>query len=87
MKTPSFWYAKKSFISSILLPLSYFWLLLSFFRNTFKKKYFFKIPIICVGNILAGGGGKTPLVIEICKYYKKKKIFMLYIKHINIKLI
>ena len=74
MKTPSYWYIEKSWISSVLLPLSYFWLLLSFFRNTFKKKYFFKIPIICVGNVLAGGAGKTPLVIEICKYYKKKKI-------------
>ena len=74
MKTPSYWYAKKSWISSILLPLSYFWLLLSFLRNTLKKKYFFNIPIICVGNVLAGGGGKTTLVIEICKYYKKKKL-------------
>ena len=73
MKTPSYWYKEKSSISSALLILSYFWLLLSFLRNIFKKKYFFNIPIICVGNILAGGAGKTPLVIEICKYYKKKK--------------
>ncbi len=74
MNTPSYWYTKATWFSSLLLPLSYIWLLLSMLRRTFKKKYFFNIPILCVGNVLAGGGGKTPLVIEICKYYKKKKI-------------
>ena len=39
-----------------------------------SKKYYFNTPIICVGNVIAGGGGKTPLVIEICKYYKKIKL-------------
>ena len=58
----------------LLHPLTYVWMIISFLRRTFTKRHFFNIPIICVGNAIAGGGGKTPLVIEICKYYKKNKI-------------
>ena len=74
MKTPLHWYQEKSFISLLMQPLSYLWIILSFLRKKLTKKYLFNIPIICVGNVLAGGGGKTPLVIEICKHYKKNKI-------------
>ena len=74
MKTPAYWYQENSFLSSLLHPLSYLWVTLTFFKKSFTRKYFFHKPIICVGNAIAGGGGKTPLVIEICKYYKKNKI-------------
>ena len=58
-------------LSSLLQPLSYLWLILS--QEKPSKKSIILISIICVGNVIAGGGGKTPLVIEICKYYKKNK--------------
>ena len=92
MKTPSHWYKEYSLLSSLLQPLSYLWITLSFLRKTFKKKYYFNTPIICVGNVIAGGGGKTPLVIEICKYYKKNKtnihiIYKAYKTKINNKVI
>lgn len=74
MNTPSYWYKKKTLLADMLLPLSYLWIILSIFKKTITKKSSFNIPIICVGNVIAGGGGKTPLVIEICKYYKKKKV-------------
>ena len=92
MKTPSHWYKEYSLLSSLLHPLSYLWITISFLRKTFKKKYYFNTPIICVGNVIAGGGGKTPLVIEICKYYKKNKtnihiIYKAYKTKINNKVI
>jgi len=76
MITPKFWYKKKTIFSISLLPLSGLWLITSYFRNKLKKKYDFDIPIICIGNAIAGGGGKTPLIIELCKQYKEKKIFL-----------
>ena len=69
IKKPKFWdNKKKTFISYLLLPLSFlyqvfFWInkILNNFRNNKKLK----IPVICVGNIYLGGTGKTPLVREI----------------------
>ena len=83
MKTPS-WFLNKNFISYSLLPLSFLYFVFSklvyFFRLPFKIKS--KRKIICIGNIFAGGIGKTPIVLTIAKKlkipvvmrgYKKKK--------------
>ena len=92
MRTPPHWYKEHSLLSSLLHPLSYLWIVSSYLRKAFKKKHCFNTPIICVGNVIAGGGGKTPLVIEICKYYKKNKtnihiIYKAYKTKINKKVI
>ena len=71
MKTPKFWYKKNTIISKILEPFSKFWLLLCYINDNSNRKVYFKAPIICIGNAIAGGAGKTPLIQEICKEYKK----------------
>ncbi len=71
MKKPLFWDKKKiSFWAIIFLPFSLLYFFLSFF-NKIKKKKYFKIPIICIGNIYLGGTGKTPLCIEIFQIIQK----------------
>ena len=65
MITPKFWYENNSIVSIFLIPLSLLWITSSFILQLLKKKYYFKIPIICIGNAIAGGAGKTPLIIEI----------------------
>ena len=70
IKKPKFWDNKKlSFLAIILIPISLLYLFFSYIDKLKKKKYF-KIPVICVGNIYLGGTGKTPLVIEIFKILK-----------------
>ena len=67
IKKPKFWDKKRlSFWAIILLPFSAIYLFFTFL-NKIKKKKYFKIPIICVGNIYLGGTGKTPVTIEIFK--------------------
>ena len=63
MKTPEFWSNKNSIISILLIPLSFLWQLASILN--IKKKLEFSVPIIKIGNIVAGGAGKTPTVISI----------------------
>lgn len=70
MKTPN-WFLKRTFIAWLLLPLSFIYLLVSrfvFICRRFKQKSA-KIPVICVGGLLAGGVGKTPIVREIAKVF------------------
>ena len=60
---PNFWQTK-NFISFLLFPLT----LITFSFNFLKKfhiKRYFKIKTICVGNLSAGGTGKTSLAIEL----------------------
>ena len=78
MKTPKFWYKDNSILKYILLPLTAIWLLGSFYKKKYKKSKKFKVPVLCVGNIIAGGSGKTPLAMELAKLFLKKK----YIVHI-----
>ena len=70
MRTP-FWFLSKNPIALLLWPVLLFYYLGS------KIVYMFKSigakssrrPIVCIGNILAGGTGKTPIVMEIAKRY------------------
>jgi tetraacyldisaccharide 4'-kinase len=39
--------------------------------RTCKKRYVSKIPVVCIGNITAGGTGKTPLVEKLAQDLKE----------------
>lgn len=83
MKTPS-WFLKRNLLAYCLCPLSGFYLLASKMVFNIRKKheYISRRPIICFGNILSGGVGKTPVVRNIARFldapvvmrgYKKSK--------------
>ena len=74
MKAPNFW-QNKNIISFILIPFSFIYFLLRFFVIFFSSKYKTnKFKIICIGNVVVGGSGKTPIAIEIGKFFKKNNI-------------
>ena len=65
LKTPSFWYPDKetrtAFLGHVLSPLSAAY---SYGQRVYQatkpapaQK---SVPVVCVGNITAGGSGKTP---------------------------
>ena len=64
-------------INKWLLPFSWLYGLIVFFRNKFFDWGFFKreefdIPVICIGNITVGGTGKTPHTEYIVNLLKDK---------------
>ena len=68
LKAPKFWYNKEdTFYSNILYPLSLIFRLGTKLRNLFSTKELSPIPTICIGNIVVGGAGKTPVSMKICK--------------------
>ncbi len=78
MKTPTFW-NKKCLIAYILSPLGWLYHFATFLRIKFKKSYKSELPVICIGNITAGGTGKTPVSIavgEILKQHDKNPFFI-----------
>lgn len=70
MKTPK-WFLKKSLVAYMLTPLSLFYLVGSktVFNIRKKREYVSRRPIICFGNILSGGVGKTPIVRNVAKFF------------------
>ena len=79
---PNFW-RTKNFISLLLFPLT----LITFSINFLKKfnfKNHFKIKTICIGNLSAGGTGKTSLAVELNKLLRSKfKTVFIKKKYLN----
>ncbi len=69
MKTP-WWFMRKTLLALILVPVSWLYYLIGrvvyFLRRI--RAYKSRRPIICIGNILAGGVGKTPIVRCVASY-------------------
>lgn len=69
MKTP-WWFLHKTPLAILLLPVSFiyyfFGRIVYFFRKI--KAYKSRRSIICIGNILAGGVGKTPIVRAVASF-------------------
>lgn len=69
-KTPKFWQTN-NFISCILTPLSWIYIIAHRANLAFQTPKKFNKKIICIGNITAGGAGKTPSAIALCLLLKK----------------
>jgi len=66
MKTPKYWQSNST-ISKILFPLGWLYGLITQLRLRIVKSPKANIPVICVGNITAGGTGKTPVSVSLAK--------------------
>ena len=84
MKTPN-WFLKRNLISYVLYPLSWFYSAGAKVVFALRKRheYVSKRPIICFGNILAGGVGKTPIVRNVAKYFDAPVVMRGYKKSKN----
>jgi tetraacyldisaccharide 4'-kinase len=72
--TPVYWYSdQKSPAYFLLLPFSWLfcflvWLRRSLYRLGILRSRRLAVPVIVVGNITAGGSGKTPLVMWLARF-------------------
>jgi len=73
MKTPGFW-AKRGWRSTLLAPASWLYDAASKWSRGRKPTYRAPVPVICVGNLTAGGAGKTPTVIELLQRLTERGI-------------
>jgi len=74
-KKPKFWDLQKpNVLSLILLPFTLIVRINNFLLNLKKKKSYFNIKTICVGNIYIGGTGKTPSTIKLYDILKNNNL-------------
>ncbi|MBR5598864.1 MAG: tetraacyldisaccharide 4'-kinase [Alphaproteobacteria bacterium] len=78
MRTPSFW-KTNNLTTTLLAPFSQIYGYITQYRIKNTTPYQSSTYVICVGNITAGGVGKTPISIALAKKYKQegKKVFFL----------
>lgn len=62
MKAPGFWYRPPGLAAAALSPLACLWAGVTARRLRRGVPVKAGVPVICVGNLVAGGAGKTPLV-------------------------
>lgn len=78
MKTPAFW-KRKTFLSCVLMPFGWVYGGATWWRIHFSNPWKAPCPVFCVGNLTAGGVGKTPVCLSLVKLLQEmgKKPFIL----------
>lgn len=64
MRAPKFW-ENTGLITFVLKPFSYFWQAAGCLRHLTTKPYQAPMPVLCIGNVVAGGAGKTPVALDL----------------------
>ncbi|MDR1034410.1 MAG: tetraacyldisaccharide 4'-kinase [Holosporales bacterium] len=72
LKSPSFWRNGDSVLVKVLSPLSKVYSFISTVRANSILSEKATAPVICVGNVVVGGAGKTTTVQLICDILKEK---------------
>jgi len=75
LKTPKFWYEPTGLEARALLPIAWLYQIGHRLNQLFKPApYKASIPVICIGNAVAGGSGKTPTAIAVMALIKENNM-------------
>lgn len=66
MRAPEFW-AQGGLLPLLLSPLGLGYGLAGRLRRAMVRPAEVPVPVICVGNLVAGGAGKTPVTLALCQ--------------------
>jgi tetraacyldisaccharide 4'-kinase len=65
---PAFWARPPGLLSELLLPAGTGWEAVGRLRQAFARPYCPPVPVVCVGNLVAGGSGKTPVTLALAMH-------------------
>jgi tetraacyldisaccharide 4'-kinase len=71
MRAPDFWRAPR-LLARLLAPLGALYGASIAFKARYARPFDPGIPVVCVGNLTAGGSGKTPVAIAIAEMLRAK---------------
>jgi tetraacyldisaccharide 4'-kinase len=62
---PAFWGQPPGFLADLLSPVGAACDVAGHLRRIISRSYRAPVPVVCVGNLVAGGAGKTPVVLAL----------------------
>jgi tetraacyldisaccharide 4'-kinase len=65
LDAPDFWYREPGALARVLAPVGRLYGWIAERKRARAEPYRSSLPIICIGNFTAGGGGKTPTAIAL----------------------
>ncbi|MDJ0613430.1 MAG: tetraacyldisaccharide 4'-kinase [Rhizobiaceae bacterium] len=71
-EAPPFWWRNPGWLALLAAPVGFVYGRIAAARMERQPTYAAKVPVICVGNFVVGGGGKTPTVQLLLKYLLSK---------------
>ena len=67
MRAPDFWVGQDSVAAQVLTPLAALWDRGARRRRRQGRARTCGIPVLCVGNLVVAGSGKTPVALALAK--------------------
>src|SRR5580704_5663675 len=74
MRAPDFWDEAPGLVSGLLSPLGAAFDAAGRLRRAMVRPYRALVPVVCVGNLVAGGSGKTPVVLSLAGVLARRGI-------------
>lgn len=65
MRAPEFWHEKPGLAAGLLTPVGAALDVAGRLRRAVVRPYRAPVPVVCVGNLVAGGSGKTPVALSL----------------------
>lgn len=73
MKTPA-WWEQRCITANACRPLASVWEAGAWLRQKISVPERMPVPVVCIGNVVAGGGGKTPVALALGREAKNRGI-------------
>ena len=71
---PDFWGREPGLAADLLLPFSAVWDAVGRLHRALAHPYCAPVPVICVGNLVAGGAGKTPVTLALAAWFVERGV-------------
>lgn len=67
MRTPEFWRRNGGPLGAVLAPLGWGYGMATRLRLAMASPFKATVPVLCIGNLVAGGAGKTPVALSLAR--------------------
>lgn len=74
LRAPRFWGENAGLAADALLPLGVAWDMAGRLRRAAVRPWLAPVPVVCVGNLVAGGAGKTPVTLALADWLTARGI-------------